>query len=103
MVDGDASLLRTRASLLFRLQETPGDRLAWEHFAARYGPMVLAWCRRWGLQDADAADVTQDVLTRLTQKLPEFRYDPAKRFRGWLRTVTQHALVDFQRSASHRY
>ena len=30
----------------------------------------------------------QDVLTLLVRKLPEFRYDRDKSFRGWLRTVT---------------
>jgi RNA polymerase sigma-70 factor (ECF subfamily) len=29
----------------------------------------------------------QDVLTALIRKLPEFRYDQGKSFRGWLRTV----------------
>jgi RNA polymerase sigma-70 factor (ECF subfamily) len=29
----------------------------------------------------------QDVFTVLVQKLPEFRYDPNKRFRGWLWTI----------------
>src|SRR5207249_3727540 len=36
----------------------------------------------------EAADLVQDVLTVLVEKLPGFRYDPAKTFRGWLRTVT---------------
>ena len=40
------------------------------------------------MQNHDAADLVQDVLTILVQKLPAFRYEPNKRFRGWLWTVT---------------
>ena len=37
--------------------------------------------RRAGLQDADAADLVQDVVVVLFQKLPEFTYDPLRSFR----------------------
>jgi RNA polymerase sigma-70 factor (ECF subfamily) len=92
------SNLRTRASLLLRLQQAPDDQQAWGQFVGRYGPQVQAWCRHWGLQEADSADVTQMVLLQITQKIREFQYDPAKRFRGWLRTVAHHAWSDFHRA-----
>lgn len=98
MKDTEGTGLRTRVSLLFRLQQVPDDQAAWAQFVARYGPQVAAWCRRWGLQEADAEDVTQNVLVLLTRKLPEFRYDPSKRFRAWLKTLTQHAWSDFHRA-----
>jgi RNA polymerase sigma-70 factor (ECF subfamily) len=47
------------------------------------------------LQDADARDVTQLVLVRLARRLATFRFDPARSFHGWLRTLTQHARSDF--------
>ncbi|MBX7103662.1 MAG: sigma-70 family RNA polymerase sigma factor [Gemmataceae bacterium] len=97
MSSDDVSILRTRASLLFRLQQAPADQTAWDQFVSRYGPQVRAWCLRWGLQEADADDVVQTVLTQLSQKLGEFQYDPARRFRGWLKTLTQHAWSDFHR------
>jgi len=34
---------------------------AWEQFVEIYTPLVYNYCRCRGLQDADAADVTQDV------------------------------------------
>src|SRR5262249_12570982 len=91
----DAGSGRTRASLLLRLRQNPEDQAAWSQFVDRYGPQVYAWCRRWGLQQADAEDVTQNVLTRLAAKLRTFEYDPAQRFRAWLKTLTQHAWSDF--------
>ena len=60
---------------------------------ACYGPKVNGWCRRRGLQAADAEDVTQVVLLRLARALRTFTYDPSRTFRGWLRLVTQHALL----------
>jgi RNA polymerase sigma-70 factor (ECF subfamily) len=89
------SSLRTRASLLLRLRQAPPDQKAWAEFVNRYGPRIYAWCRRWGLQEADAQDVTQTVLLQLASKLRTFTYDPAQRFRGWLKTLTHHAWSDF--------
>ena len=83
--------MRTRASLLLRLRQAPPDQEAWAEFVDRYGPQILAWCRRWGLQETDAQDVTQTVLLQLASKLRTFTYDPAQRFRGWLKTLTHHA------------
>src|SRR4051812_44338139 len=86
---------RTSASLLARLRLAPADQAAWGEFVDRYGPKVYGWCRHWGLQEADAQDVTQDVLVRLAAKMRDFAYDPARSFRAWLKTLARHALSDF--------
>jgi RNA polymerase sigma factor (sigma-70 family) len=86
---------QTSPSLLGRLRQAPTDQAAWGEFVDRYGRKIYAWCRQWHLQDADAQDVTQTVLVRLAQRLPTFRYDRSRSFRGWLRTLTQHAWSDF--------
>jgi RNA polymerase sigma-70 factor (ECF subfamily) len=85
----------TRASLLEQLRAGAADQAAWTLFVARYGPLVQGWCQRWGLQPADADDVTQAVLLRLAAHLRQFRYDPSRRFRGFLRTVAHNAWKDF--------
>ena len=85
----------TRASLLGRLRHNPLDQAAWGEFVEHYGAKVYAWCRKWGLQEADAQDVTQDVLLRLARKMKDFTYDPARSFRAWLKTLTSHAWSDF--------
>ena len=85
---------RTSLTLLEALRQSPNNSSAWEKFVWRYRPMILAWCREWGLQGADAEDVAQDVLARLTEKLAQFQYDPSRCFRAWLKTVTQHAWSD---------
>jgi RNA polymerase sigma-70 factor (ECF subfamily) len=60
-----------------------------------YGRHIYRWCRQWGLQDADAEDVTQEILFKLARKLREFTYNPEGSFRGWLKTVAHHAWRDF--------
>jgi len=77
----------TSSSLLDRLRH-PADRKAWERFVELYTPLLHCWARRAGLQDADAADLVQEVLVLLFRKLPEFRYDRHKGFRNWLHAVT---------------
>lgn len=86
---------RTSPTLLGRLQQAPADQSAWAEFVDRYGRKIYGWCRQWGLQDADAQDVTQMVLAKLADKMRAFAYDPTRSFRGWLRTLAHHAWSDF--------
>jgi RNA polymerase sigma factor (sigma-70 family) len=91
----DDSVLHTRASLLARLGRDSTDQTAWREFADRYGPRIEGWCRAWGLQPVDAQDVSQTVLLLLAARMRSFVYDPSRRFRAWLKTLTQHAWSDF--------
>jgi len=85
----------TRITLLGRLRRDPDDQHAWAEFVEHYGPRLHAWCLRWGLQEADAQDVTQNVLLRLARKMRDFTYDPNGSFRAWLKTLAQHACSDY--------
>jgi len=86
---------RTSATLLGRLAATPGDSVAWGEFVRRYGPMIGGWCRGRGLQSNDADEVAQAVLTRIVERIQQFKYDPTLSFRAWLKTLTHHAWYDF--------
>jgi RNA polymerase sigma-70 factor (ECF subfamily) len=88
----------TPPSLIERLRER-GDEEAWTRFVKLYTPLVLYWARRLGLRNPDAADLVQDVFVVLVQKLPEFRYDPHKSFRAWLRTVVVNKWRENSRRA----
>jgi RNA polymerase sigma-70 factor (ECF subfamily) len=71
--------------------------------ASLYGPLVDHWCRRAGLQEADVADVRQEVLLAVDRKIHAFRCDrPGDTFRGWLRTITRNKLHDHWRQAHGR-
>jgi RNA polymerase sigma-70 factor (ECF subfamily) len=88
----------TSISLLDRLQQGQGDEAAWAEFVERYGRRIHGWCRKWGVQEADAQDISQTVLLKLLHAVQTFRYDPAQKFRAWLKTVTHHAWQDLARS-----
>jgi RNA polymerase sigma-70 factor (ECF subfamily) len=92
----------TSESLLIRLRLEPADEDAWGRFLDRYGPLIQAWCREKGLEETDAQDVCQDVVTGLVRALRSFAYDPSQRFRGWLRTVFLHAWSDYHRQRRHQ-
>jgi RNA polymerase sigma-70 factor (ECF subfamily) len=76
----------TRVSLLERIRQS-ADQVAWERFVKLYTPLLCHWARRLGSHDQDADDLVQEVFAVLVHKLPDFRYDTGKRFRGWLWTV----------------
>ena len=84
----------TRPSLLLRLRD-PDDQAAWDTFLEVYQPLVLGFCRRRGLQDADARDVAQDVMRAVSQAIHKLDYDPQRgTFRAWLFRVTRSKLAD---------
>jgi RNA polymerase sigma-70 factor (ECF subfamily) len=88
-----ADLPATRASLLVRLCDRQ-DHDAWREFVRLYAPVVYRFARRKGLQDADAADLTQDVLRGVSASVGAF--DPGRGlFRSWLFTLAHHRLCDF--------
>lgn len=92
---GDA----TRASLLSRVRDG-ADAVAWGEFDQKYRELIVRFCRKRGIQQADADDVAQTVLSNLARALrgQSFSYDPAKgRFRDYLYRCTRNALS--QRSA----
>ncbi len=95
------SMDSTSASLLRRLQQ-PNQEAAWQRFVDLYAPLLFHWGRNHGLSTSDAADLSQDVLATLIDKLPEFQYDPKRRFRGWLRTITLNRANDLHRRNAAR-
>jgi RNA polymerase sigma factor (sigma-70 family) len=79
----------TRVSLLVRIRDGR-DAEAWARFVEVYGPLVYEYGRRHGLQDADAADLTQEVLLAVAGAAGTFSYDPSRgAFRSWLFTVAR--------------
>lgn len=90
-----ADIPPTRASLLVRLRDAQ-DEQAWNDFVRLYAPAVYRLARRKGLQDADAADVTQDVLRGVAGAIGRLDYDERRGlFRSWLFTLAHRRLIDF--------
>jgi RNA polymerase sigma-70 factor (ECF subfamily) len=91
-----AEIPPTHASLLVRLRD-PRDGAAWGEFADVYAPLVYGYARNQGLQDADAADLCQDVLAAVAGAIGRLEYDPARgAFRNWLFTVVRRKLLNWR-------
>jgi RNA polymerase sigma-70 factor (ECF subfamily) len=80
-----------------------GDAEAWRRLLHLYVPLVDYWCRQWGVRGADSDDVQQDVFSAVAAALPTFQRDRAGgTFRGWLRGITRHKLLDYLRRRDHQ-
>lgn len=90
----------TRHSLFIRLQNAD-DHDAWREFTRIYEPAVYRFGRKKGLQHADAAELAQDVLTRVIQVMPNWNRDQSRgSFRSWLFTIAKRRVVDAWRAAA---
>jgi RNA polymerase sigma-70 factor (ECF subfamily) len=93
----------TRPSLLIRIRDAR-DAQAWQQFVKVYAPLVYGFLRRRGLQDSDAADLTQDVLRAVAGAAGRLDYDPNRgSFHGWLFTVVRHKLQNFTAGPQRRF
>jgi RNA polymerase sigma-70 factor (ECF subfamily) len=97
-----ADIPPTRASLLLRLRD-PRDGTAWGEFVRLYAPLVYGYLRKQGLQDADVADLCQQVLGAVSGAVGRLDYDPSRgAFRNWLFTVVRRKLADWRAAERHR-
>jgi RNA polymerase sigma factor (sigma-70 family) len=90
---------RTSQTLLGRVR-TCDDQQAWDDFHRRYAPMIRGWCRHWFPRETD--DMVQTVFERLITIMKKFEYEPGKRFRGYLKTVTNRMMAELKDRASAR-
>lgn len=82
----------TRHSLLVRIKDS-SDTEAWSQFVDLYGPLLFRFGKKKGLQEADAADMMQDALQRVSQSISKFEYNPnLGRFRSWLFLIASQCI-----------
>lgn len=90
----------TSVSLLAKLACHPQDPAAWARFMMIYGSAILRWCEEQGMQEADAVDLTQEVLVQFWRQTDRFQYDPNKTLRGYLRRMVYIVWVDWMKKKS---
>lgn len=89
--------LPTSTSLIQRVKLQ--EATAWEQLVDVYGPLVYSWCRVRGLSEHDASDLVQTVFLTVSIAIEKFRREQkSDTFRGWLRTITRHAIADHFRA-----
>ena len=78
--------------MLTTISWTSGE-IDWPQLVASCEPRIAAWCRRFGLQDADALDVSQNVLLKMVTSLRSGNFDAKKgNFLCWLKVVTDNTI-----------
>ncbi len=82
----------TQSFLLANIQSLE-NREAWSEFVQIYRPVIYRMARRRGMQDADAQDLSQDVLVRVSKSIDRWEPQAGIRFRHWLRKVATNAIV----------
>ena len=92
----------TRLSLLLRIRDAANAE-AWTRFVQIYAPMIHRFGIGRGLQDADAADLTQEVLRAVSHSIERFEYDPqVGKFRCWLLTIARYTLCRMRQMSSRQ-
>ena len=71
------------------------DEEAWRRLLHLYGPLVDRWSRYRRVRGEDLDDVRQEVFQAVAADLDRFRRDrPGDTFRGWLRVIAGHKILD---------
>lgn len=83
----------TSATLLDRIRSSERDELAWARVWKLYSGVVYDWSRGRGLQDADAANIVQDVMRNVARSVHKFEpQGQSGAFRAWLWTITVNEI-----------
>ena len=91
----------TRVTLLNRLRDGK-DTAAWAEFCSIYERAIYRVALRFGLQDADAREVSQEVLLTVSKKISVFDLSTNGSFRAWLAKVARNATLDLIRKNQRR-
>jgi RNA polymerase sigma factor (sigma-70 family) len=102
MAKNPVNLNQTRASLLNRLKDLD-DQESWQDFYDTYSNLIYQVALKSGLSDIEAQEVLQETMIRIAKKMPDFKYDPARSFKGFLLHETGYRIKEqFRRRHAER-
>jgi RNA polymerase sigma-70 factor (ECF subfamily) len=85
--------------LLSRIRQDDGA--AWVELVELYSPLVIFWCRRRGVAEADIQDLKQEIFFAVSRSID--RYQPTNSsgsFRAWLWALARNKMIDALRRNS---
>lgn len=98
----DPNFSRTTTAMLDALHD-PAAAEVWEEFDARYRPVLIGFARNLGMDDADAADVAQETLTRFLEQYRSGKYERDRgRLGAWLVGIARYRVLDVRRKDRKR-
>ena len=93
---------KTRRTLLARLRGTNVDEASWYDFFDTYSRLIYSVARKSGLNHADAEDILQATVLKVSQYIDRFEIDPGRgRFRNWVCLITKQQIANHYRKAKH--
>lgn len=96
------SAYHTRESLLLRLKEGASEE-AWQDFYEIYGRLIFGYSLHFEISYSEAEDIVQEVCIKVFRQIVRFDYSRERgRFRGWLKTITHNAVIDYLRRKQNR-
>ena len=91
---------QTRRTLLERLRRTRVDEGSWYDFFDTYSRLIYSVARKSGLGHADAEDVVQATVLKVSRYIGRFEVDPGRgRFRNWVCLITKQQIANHYRKA----
>lgn len=91
----------TNPTLLQRLSADEANE-AWALFFDQYALALHKYAVRLGLSESLAEEVVQETMIEMMRILPEFVYDPQRRFRNFLLTVAHRKALRHLRREKNR-
>lgn len=71
-----------------------GDNAAWKELYERYGARILALCRRYVSDPADAEDLRQDAFVKIFRVINRFQWTRPGSLYAWMSRVTINLAFD---------
>lgn len=86
----------TSVSFLDSLKADDGSD-SWREFVDLYAPLIRIWLSGQHVREQERDDVTQEVMSVVLRKLPDFQRQRTGSFRNWLKQITLNCWRNYRR------
>jgi len=89
-------MAETSVSFLDSLK-ADADADSWREFVDLYTPLIRIWLQGQHVRDQERDDVTQEVISVVLRRLPDFQRQRTGSFRNWLKQITIFSWQNYRR------